>query len=162
MALKEGAKVRGRILDVDKKTGVLDLSLRPEFVLSGEALGNTTLSSLLTVGTIVECQVELVKANYLILSTVIEEKEKAKKGKAKKGKTAAEPKSGAQPKRVLAYTPSKDYNTQHLDPFSTYSIGHKCTAKITSVPSGVEDRVIAQLWVSLFLFFVFFLNKKGK
>jgi len=34
--MKEGAKARGRILDVDKKAGVIDVSLRPEFVMSGE------------------------------------------------------------------------------------------------------------------------------
>ena len=58
-----GAKVKARVLDVQAKEGVVDLSLRPEL---SAAKGKK--KTCLVVGSAFEATVELVKTEYLVAS----------------------------------------------------------------------------------------------
>jgi hypothetical protein len=131
--LTEGAKVKAVVLDIDKQRYIVDVSLQPELVSAALPAGSQPAkkgkrkskapeeSEGPNVGDEVETTVELIKGSYLVVSI-----------------------PSAKPGVQVGYVATKDFNTQHTDPFSKFLIQQKCKAIVKEVrPFSLHGAVFA-------------------
>ena len=101
----EGAEVTGRVLDVEKAAGYVDLSLRAD-LLQAPKKGAKKRKRQAGVGDRVPSRVELVKDEYLVVSY------------------------GADKTKRVGYIGAKDYNLRIVDPRHSFKIGAVVRAEL--------------------------------
>lgn len=117
--LEIGTEVDCIILDIDLSTGILDVSLRPEFIAE---LKENQQAEVLHEGMEVSGRIELVKQHYLVLTL--------------------EKKYG----RHFAYAPTRVLNNQkYVDPFTLYSPLQQVVVTICKLPSEYDSRLLVSI-----------------
>eukprot|EP00873_Tetraselmis_striata_P003989 jgi/Tetstr1/424253/TSEL_014822.t1 len=102
--LTPGQQIAGRVLDVNKQDGILDLTLKPKLCKQPKKAAKAAKA--LPLGEKVEGVVELIKPDYVVVSL-------------------------PDAHGALGFVPAKDYNLHLIDAHKHFSLGQKLSATVS-------------------------------